>query len=86
MKSADHRTGSAVHDRGNARFVPPPHTELAEVLSSLERWFHAEDDLPTLVRAGLAHVQFETIHPFLDGNGRIGQIAYRVVTGALAAT
>ena len=59
---------------GNARFVPPPHTEIAEALSSLERWFHAEDELPTLVRAGLAHVQFETIHPFLDGNGRIGRL------------
>jgi Fic family protein len=40
----------------------------------LERWIHADDDLPPLVRTGLAHVQFETIHPFLDGNGRIGRL------------
>ena len=42
-------------------------------MAALERFLHAEDDgLPVLVRAGLAHVQFETIHPFLDGNGRVG--------------
>jgi len=60
---------------GNARFVPPPPTELAECMGQLEVFLHAtEDGLPTLVRAGLAHVQFETIHPFLDGNGRIGRM------------
>lgn len=59
---------------GNARFVPPPPQEVREALSSLEKWIHREDDLPPLVRAGLAHVQFETIHPFLDGNGRIGRL------------
>ncbi|HEX5437038.1 MAG TPA: Fic family protein [Gemmatimonadaceae bacterium] len=60
---------------GNAAFVPPPHTEVAESISALERFLHAEDDgLPVLVRAGLAHVQFETIHPFLDGNGRVGRL------------
>jgi Fic family protein len=59
---------------GNARFVPPPHTEVPQALSDLDRWLHAEDPLPPLVRAGLAHVQFETIHPFLDGNGRIGRL------------
>ena len=59
---------------GNAHFVPPPPDELTEALSSLERYIHATDDLPALVRVGLAHVQFETIHPFLDGNGRIGRL------------
>ena len=59
---------------GNARFVPPPAEEVPAALASLERWWHAESDLPPLVRAGLAHVQFETIHPFLDGNGRIGRL------------
>jgi Fic family protein len=59
---------------GNARFVPPPHDVVPEALAALERWIHARDPLPPLVRAGLAHVQFETIHPFLDGNGRIGRL------------
>jgi Fic family protein len=59
---------------GNARFVPPPAEVIPEILSNLERWVHGSDPLPPLVRAGLAHVQFETIHPFLDGNGRIGRL------------
>ncbi|MCC7408849.1 MAG: Fic family protein [Phycisphaeraceae bacterium] len=59
---------------GNARFVPPPPDALADALSALEKWIHAQDPLPPLVRVGLAHVQFETIHPFLDGNGRIGRL------------
>ncbi len=60
---------------GNAVLVPAPHTEVAECMSRLERFLHATDDgLPMLVRAGLAHVQFETIHPFLDGNGRVGRL------------
>lgn len=59
---------------GNARFVPPPADAVAGCLAELERWIHAPDSLPPLVRAGLAHVQFETIHPFLDGNGRIGRL------------
>ena len=59
---------------GNARFVPPPHEEVAPALAALERWVHSDDPLPPLVKAGLAHVQFETIHPFLDGNGRIGRM------------
>ncbi len=59
---------------GNAHFVPPPPDEVADALGTLERWFHEENDLPPLVRIGLAHVQFETIHPFLDGNGRIGRL------------
>jgi Fic family protein len=59
---------------GNARFVPPPPHEVMPALGALERWLHGGDPLPPLVRAGLAHVQFETIHPFLDGNGRIGRL------------
>lgn len=59
---------------GNAAFVPPPPEVVATALSDLERWIHGDDRLPPLVRAGLAHVQFETIHPFLDGNGRIGRL------------
>ena len=60
---------------GNAAFVPPPHTAIPDCMAALERFFNAEDDgLPDLARAALAHVQFETIHPFLDGNGRVGRL------------
>jgi Fic family protein len=59
---------------GNARFVPPPPDAVFETLAKLEGWIHRPDPLPPLVRAGLAHVQFESIHPFLDGNGRIGRL------------
>jgi len=59
---------------GNARFVPPPPDEVAGAMTALEQWVHSDDPLPPLIKAGLAHVQFETIHPFLDGNGRIGRL------------
>lgn len=59
---------------GNARFVPPPPQLLGELLSDFERYIYADDGLPELVRAGLLHAQFETIHPYLDGNGRIGRL------------
>jgi len=59
---------------GNAVYVPPPPQEAGRLLSDLERYIHRDDDLPPLVRAALVHVQFETIHPYLDGNGRIGRL------------
>lgn len=60
---------------GNALFVPPPPDELGSCLDSFEKFLHVEDPaLPPLVKAALAHVQFETIHPFLDGNGRLGRL------------
>lgn len=59
---------------GNAIFVPPPPDIVPIAMSELEHWIYADDPLPPLIRAGLAHVQFETIHPFLDGNGRIGRL------------
>ena len=60
---------------GNAAFVPPPAQEVANCMSDLERFFHAPvPGVSELLRAGVAHVQFETIHPFLDGNGRLGRL------------
>lgn len=60
---------------GNAVFVPPPQQLVPDCMAALERFLYQSDDgLPSLVRAGLAHVQFETIHPFLDGNGRVGRL------------
>jgi Fic family protein len=65
---------------GNAIFVPPPAQKVPELLAELERFIHeSPPDLPPLVKIALIHVQFETIHPFLDGNGRIG----RLLIGAL---
>lgn len=60
---------------GNAVFVPPPPAAVEDCMAALERFLHDENSpYPALVRAALAHVQFETIHPFLDGNGRIGRL------------
>jgi len=60
---------------GNAIFVPPPAALLSSLLADLERFIHEEEsDLPALVRVALVHAQFETIHPYLDGNGRIGRL------------
>jgi Fic family protein len=60
---------------GNALFVPPPPHLVADCLGALEAFIHADTpDLPLLLKAALVHVQFETIHPFLDGNGRLGRL------------
>jgi Fic family protein len=60
---------------GNAAFVPPPADAVPECLASLERFLNDEPEpVPPLIKAALAHVQFETIHPFLDGNGRLGRL------------
>lgn len=65
----------------NATFVPPPPAELARVLGDYESFLHDRHGLPALVHCGIAHAQFETIHPFLDGNGRVGRlmIAFQLV-------
>ena len=65
---------------GNALFVPPPPNHLNDCLDAFERFLHTDDaSLPPLIRAGLAHVQFETIHPFLDGNGRLGRLLITLI-------
>lgn len=58
----------------DATFVPPPPQEIPRLLGELESFLHSDVHLPLLIRIGLAHAQFETIHPFLDGNGRVGRL------------
>ena len=73
---------------GNARYVPPPPHEMLAALDNLERFLHDEQEFtPPIIKAGLAHAQFETIHPFLDGNGRVGRLLVSlmlVVDGVLS--
>jgi Fic family protein len=65
--------GPAGADLNSATFVPPPVPEMREALDKFEKFLH-DDSLPVLIQCGLAHAQFETIHPFLDGNGRVGRL------------
>lgn len=58
----------------NATFVPPPPAELPRLLGNLENYIHSNDSTPLLIRLGMIHAQFETLHPFLDGNGRMGRL------------
>lgn len=58
----------------NATFVPPPPSELSRLLGNLETYFHEKSSTPLLIRVGLIHAHFETLHPFLDGNGRMGRL------------
>lgn len=61
-------------DPGQATFVPPPPEQVIDLMGDLERYVHADDSLPALVRVAVVHAQFETIHPYLDGNGRLGRM------------
>ena len=74
LRRSQNWIGPAGCTLATASFVPPPHEDVPQALGELERFLHAVDDLPALVRIALAHVQFETIHPFLDGNGRVGRL------------
>jgi Fic family protein len=68
---------------GNAAFVPPPHEELADCLAAWERFLQPDQaPMDPLTRAALAHVQFETLHPFLDGNGRVGRLVITLLLHA----
>lgn len=70
-----------------ARFIPPPPHEMQASLDNLEKYLHADDEYPVLVRCALIHYQFETIHPFNDGNGRLGRLLitfYLVWRGVLS--
>lgn len=70
-KSQNWIGGSSIN---TAKFVPPPHGEVIPLMSNLEKSLHDNEELPIIIKIGLIHAQFETIHPFLDGNGRIGRL------------
>jgi len=74
LRTTQNWIGPAGCTLADATFVPPPPHEVPQALSDLERFLHDGGGLPPLVQVGLAHAQFETIHPFLDGNGRMGRL------------
>lgn len=74
LRQSQNWIGPAGCTLNTATFVPPPAHEVPRTLGEWELFLHAEDGLPPLVKIALAHVQFETIHPFLDGNGRVGRL------------
>lgn len=74
LRASQNWIGPAGCNLNEATFVPPPPGQVPQALSDLERFLHGIDDLPVLVKVALAHAQFETIHPFPDGNGRIGRL------------
>jgi Fic family protein len=74
LRRSQNWIGPAGSTLAEASFIPPPPEIVPEAMGELERFLHGEDDLPILAKIGLAHAQFETIHPFLDGNGRVGRL------------
>ena len=74
LRRSQNWIGAGGSTLADAVFVPPPPDAVPQALGELEAFLHRRDDLPLLVKIGLAHAQFETIHPFLDGNGRVGRL------------
>jgi Fic family protein len=74
FRRAQNWIGPAGASLKQATFVPPPVAEMKQALHDFEGFLHADSSYPTLIEVGLAHAQFETIHPFLDGNGRVGRL------------
>src|SRR5690606_7140684 len=74
LRTSQNWIGPAGCTLANATFVPPPPHEVPQALADLEKFLHDDVGLPGLIQVGLAHAQFETIHPFLDGNGRMGRL------------
>jgi Fic family protein len=74
VRQSQNWVGPAGTSISNASFIPPPPHEVARLLSELETFIHRENSIPAVLRIGLTHAQFETIHPFLDGNGRVGRL------------
>jgi len=74
FRTSQNWIGTAGCTLAEALFVPPPPEEMKAALGELEHFLHNASFMPTLIKAGLAHAQFETLHPFLDGNGRVGRL------------
>lgn len=74
IRTSQNWIGPGSSTLNSAIFVPPPADQLGQALSALETFVHSDERMPVLVRIGLVHAQFETVHPFLDGNGRVGRL------------
>ena len=74
FRTSQNWIGAAGSTLKTARYIPPRPEDMVEAMSDLEKYIHAEDPLDVLIQAALIHYQFETIHPFLDGNGRVGRL------------
>ena len=74
FRASQNWIGAAGSTLKTARYIPPRPEDMVEAMSDLEKYIHAEDSLDVLIQVALIHYQFETIHPFLDGNGRVGRL------------
>lgn len=74
FRTSQNWIGAAGSTLKTARYIPPRPDDMVEAMSDLEKYIHAEDPMDVLIQAALIHYQFETIHPFLDGNGRVGRL------------